>query len=262
MTDYAFQEGIPSDFTVDFITGIFHDQRHLELQAPRGWHSFVLINTKAKTILAHVNYHLEDSFARSPFRSPYGSFLFSKTVSETILAEFVAFTELKLIERGIETLQLKNSPDIYSPEESKLLQRVLLKSGYEIKGEEISAVIQVTDLKFESILHRSEKKRLRKCNESGLRFHSLPLNSLPDVYQFLKACREEKGYKLSMSLHELQEVAHIFPENFFLTSVYMGNELVAANISIRVTPHVLYNFYHDHTSSYDSLSPVVLLNKG
>ena len=40
------------------------------------------------------------------------------------------------------------------------------------------------------------------------------------------------------------------------------DELVAANISIRVNEKVLYNFYHDHHQSYNLLSPVVFLNEG
>jgi hypothetical protein len=65
-----------------------------------------------------------------------------------------------------------------------------------------------------------------------------------------------------MSLDELTKVTTIFPDAFFVTTVTDKDQLVAANISIQVNSRVLYNFYHDHLSSYDALSPVVLLNKG
>ncbi len=262
MTEYTFQEGIPSGFSTDFNTGIFHDQRYFELQTTNGWYSFVLLNNQRKAIVGLVHYYLENHLASSPFRSPYGSFVFSKELLPKLLREFVAFTELKLKEKGVQNLLLKNPPDIYAPAESKLLYSVLTETGYEVKMDETSAVIIITQEKFESILHRSERKRLRKCKESGLRFQQVSINDLPEVYQFLAACRDEKGYALSMSLDELRKVVGVFVNYFFLTTVTVDNAVAAANISILVNEHVLYNFYHDHKSLYDSLSPVVLLNEG
>ncbi len=262
MTEYSFQEEIPEGFTLDFEAGIFHDQRHLQLQSLSGWRSFVLLNNKKRTIVALVHYHLEGVIAKSPLRSPYGSFIFSKTISDDLLNEFVAFTEMRLKEKGVEVLLLKNPPEVYAPLESELLQRVLLQAAYDVQVEELSAVIPVTERKFESILHVSEKKRLCKCKESGSSFQQVPLENLSSLYSFLKTCREEKGYTLSMSLSELQLVTSVFHNSFFLSTVTIDNQLAAANISIQVNDHVLYNFYHDHKGSFDSLSPVVFLNEG
>jgi len=158
-------------------------------------------------------------------------------------------------------LTLKNSPEVYARVESERLRKVLIESGYETNAE-VSAVLPVTDKPFESALHHSERKRLRKCKESGLIFNQLALRDLPTIYQFLKGCREEKGYSLSMSLDELTRVTTVFPDVFFLTSVKHNDQLVAANISIQLNSRVLYNFYHDHQVSYDALSPVVFLNEG
>ena len=90
----------------------------------------------------------------------------------------------------------------------------------------------------------------------------MPLQQLQKIYIFLDACRKEKGYSLSMSYAEIEKLAKVFPERIILTAVIDKNQIVAANISIRVYDHVLYNFYHDHASEYDSVSPVVLLNEG
>ena len=157
---------------------------------------------------------------------------------------------------------IKNHPEVYAPEKHNMLLEVLLQSGYGIGQEEVSAVIPVTEKSFKSILHRSEKKKLRKSHESDLVFQQLPLQNLSEVYAFLKTCREEKGYTLSMTLGELDAVTKAFPDYFFLNVVKEYDQIIAANISIQVNSTVLYNFYHDHTSSHDVLSPVVFLNEG
>ena len=262
MTGYLFQEGIPEGSTFDFDSGIFHNPKHLQLQSATGWRSFVMLSNVNRSIAALLHVHIEGENAVSPLRSPYGSILFSKTLASESITEFVNFIETNLKGKGVKKLTLKNPPEIYAPNESERLQKILTSLGYECT-EEISAVLPVTLEKFESALHHSEKKRLRKCKESGLTFNQLPLHDLSIVYEFLKTCREEKGYSLSLSLDEIKRVINVFPEEFFLTSVTTNDgQFVAANISIQVNERVLYNFYHDHLASYDALSPVVFLNEG
>jgi hypothetical protein len=258
---YSFQEGIPEGFKFDFDSGIFHNPKHLQLQSITGWHTYVILNNEEESVVALLHVHIEKENARSPLRSPFGSILFSKTITSDILTKFVTFVELKLKERGVKKLTLKNPPEIYLPEEGERLRKVLTEFGYE-SNTETSAVIPVLERKFESTLHYSARKKVRKCEEAGFAFNQLTLPDLPVVYQFLKTSREEKKYSLSMSLEEITRAASVFPDAFFLTSVTDKNQLVAANISIQVNSRVLYNFYHDHLALYDAFSPLVFLNKG
>lgn len=172
------------------------------------------------------------------------------------------YCENQLRERGGNSVMLKNQPEIYSDKKNQLLYAVLHTLGYSILKEETSAIIPVSSKPFEAGLHKSEKKRLRKCRESALTFEVIPPNQLQKVYMFLEACRHEKGYSLSMSFEEIEKLTTVFAERIILTTVIDKNQIVAANITIRVYDHVLYNFYHDHAGEYDLLSPVVLLNEG
>ena len=219
-----------------------------------------MLHDSSGSIVALLHVHVENEIAVSPLRSPYGSILFSKKLTPDLLTQFVLFVEGGLKHR-IKKIQLKNSPEIYSPDENELLRNSLEALGYESTAE-TSAVIPVTTDKFESILHHSARKRLRKCKDAGLVFSQQPRQNLESVYQVLKDWREQKGYSLSMSLEELKKVTGIFPDVFFLTAVMDKDRLVAANISVQVNSRVLYNFYHDHDAEYDSFSPVVLLNEG
>lgn len=209
-----------------------------------------------------VHFHVSNAYAFSPYRSPFGSFLFYETVPENVLMDFVSFCENRLVNQRIKTITIKNQPEAYSFQKHQMLSEIFHKLGYSVSKEETSAILSVTERSFESGLHKSERKRLRKCRESLLSFEIQPIEQLQKIYIFLEACREEKGYALSMQFEEISRLSITFPERILLTEVIDKNQIVAANISIRVYDDVLYNFYHDHASEYDSLSPVVLLNEG
>lgn len=256
----TFHEGIPQGLNPDFDLGIFHDPKHLNLQSPTGWHSFYCKNDRALAGLIH--FYIENGRASSPCRSPFGSFLFSSTLAEAALPDFIAYCENRLTDRNVKSITLKNQPEAYAVRKNQVLSGILINAGYSIEEEETSAILPVTRESFESGLHKSEKKRLRKCRESSLDFEIVPREQLQKIYIFLEACRKEKGYQLSMSLEEVEKLSAAFPERIMLTAVVDKSRLAAANISIRVYDSVLYNFYHDHASEYDHLSPVVFLNEG
>ncbi len=260
--DYLFQEGVPEGFLTDFERSIFLSYKHRQLQSSEGWCSFAILNTAEKKIVAEVHFHIETAEARSPFQSPFGSFVFSQHVSSEVLNEFVNFTERKLMEKGVKTILLKNPPEAYNQKDIERLQNILLSSGYKMEVEELSAIVSVGNQSFDSILHRSHKKKLRKCYEGDLSFQFLSMEYLEEIYSLLEVIRKEKKYSLSMSLQALKKVTKEFPNHFLLSAVKDDHKIVAANISIRVNSKVLYNFYHDHLQAYDSVSPVVLLNEG
>jgi Acetyltransferase (GNAT) domain len=257
---YTFHEGIPEGLTFHLDLGIFHNPKHLLLQTPIGWNTFYIRKVLAVEGIVHFN--LNASEALSPYRSPFGSFLFSDIVNESTLRDFIHYCHEKLLAKKVEYVQIKNQPERYKSNRNQLLETLLRSEGYAIDTEETSAIISVSDQSFESGLHRSEKKRLRKCRESGLTFELASFEKLREIYVFLEACRKDKGYSLSMSLAEMDKLVDVFRDRVLLTKVLDQGRIVAANISLRVYDDVLYNFYHDHTANYDHLSPVVLLNEG
>jgi hypothetical protein len=257
---YSFREVVLDEITSCIDDSLFHHPEQLRLQSSENWHSFVLQTGTDNVAIIHV--HVQDSIARSPFRSPYGSYLFSVEVPEVVLTEFSQYVENALKKLGVETIHLKNPAEAYHQKKSKRLFDVLINTGYTIEKEESSALIPVTAMAFEDGLHPSEKKRLRKCRDGGFVVQQVSLEHLDEVYRFLLACRQMKNYSLSMRWDEIRKLAEAFPDRFILMVVMHDEKMVAASISIRITSYVMYNFYHDHDAAYDLFSPVVLLNQG
>ena len=262
MIEYTFQEGPPKGFTSDFDDDIFHHALHLKSQAQEGWCSLFCVDKQSKTIYASVDFHLNGAMAESPFRSPYGSFIFSDSLSSQVLQDFIQFSVEQLKLKGVKKIVIRNPPEVYNQVKVEVLRDSMLKAGFKILITETSAVIPIGKNTFKTLLHYSEKKKLRKCRDASFAFQWLPMKELDAVYEFLFRCREKKNFGLSMSLDQLKEITSLFPERYLLSAVKNNEGFCAANISIRVNNDVLYNFYHDHDNRFDNLSPVVFLNEG
>lgn len=262
MDNLLFQEGIPEGFTTAFEAGIFHQEKHIYLQSEKGWHTFVFIDTNNKRIVALIHIHIENEIARSPYRSPYGSFIFTNGLTHDQLQSFILQTEQCLLKKGVATLFLKNPPEEHYPNQIPLLNQTLLELKYMVDLMEMSSIIPITNTAFEKHIHRSEKKRLRKCRDAGFTFKLMPFEDLSLCYRFLKQYKVSKGYAISMTYEELHATLVAFPTLFILSSIEFENKMIAANISIIVNQNTLYNFYHDHDAAFDQYSPVVMLNEG
>ena len=258
MTGYSLQEGIPEGFAFDFDAGIFFDPKHLQLQSVTGWHSFVMLHHEQRIISALLHVYVEKEKAISPLRSPYGSFIFSENAPHIQLSEFIRYAEKSLAEKGVQTLLLKNPPEIYNP----LLYKMMLESGYLIQLEETSAVMEVNEGKYVDSLNQSKKSLLKKGHDNQLHLQQLSFDQLSEVFDFLNKCYTEKGYALSMTFEEVQKVMRLFPKSFFLHGVLREEKMVAACISIRVKQTILYTFYYNHLKEYDFMSPIVFLIEG
>jgi hypothetical protein len=260
---YLFQEGVaPPHYHFDFEEALFNLHEHRMLQASAGWHSYYILDEKHKKVSGAIHFHVSDGVARSPLRSPFGSAEFSESLPATVLFEFLKFFELKLKERGVSRIMIKNYPQAYAESQSVLLQVFLLNLNYSIVNAEAGSVIEVSTTGTGKIFHRSERRKLGKANEAGFTFKKLPNESLQDVYTFIHRCRNEKGYALSMPFSDLREAISRFPERYLLFGVFQHDQMAAASITIQVKTKVLYDFYHDHDAAFDHFSPVVLLVEG
>jgi hypothetical protein len=227
-----------------------------------GWHAYFIIEESGEKIVGCVYFNLFEGIARSPFRSPFGSVEFHPSVPPDILYEFIRFFEVRLKSKGAKSIVIKNYPVAYGEQQAVLLQTFLINANYNVVNAELSSLIDIGGDLPEDNFHRSEKKRLDKAIQSGLTFREIHIEEFNQVYHFIESCRTEKQYTLSMALQEMKDVIKKFPGRISLFGVFNDRDCAAASISIRVREDVLYDFYHDHTSRYDNVSPAVLLVAG
>ena len=104
----------------------------------------------------------------------------------------------------------------------------------------------------------------RRDWRTGLRFIFRSPLLLPAAYEFIAACRAERGQPpLSLPLDRLQELFRLFAREHLLLSVRApGGEWAALTVVIQASERVLHNFYPASPLAFNYLSPAVLLTAG
>jgi hypothetical protein len=257
---YSVSSELPSGYIPDFDSFLFNQSKHLTLQASE-WSHFYLLRKANQKVMAQVSVHITEHVARSPLRAPFGSFLFSEKLAPIILYEFVQQVEKLLAKLGVSVFTVIEPP-LYYRKNGELLHTILINLGYRISNAELSSGIRIDRLAFEDKVEVWEKRKLKQAKQKGLVFKLLTLNDLDEVYHVIQKSREQRSHSLSMNLTELQATVKTFKNEFVFSGVYLGKELVAASVSIRVHRDILYNFYSGHLKKYDTISPIVTLLGG
>jgi hypothetical protein len=258
-----FIEGpLPEGYRCDFDSYLFNSPQNLRIQSSDGWHSFHALRSEKKTARARVHFHLDDKLAVSPLKNPFGSYEFSNTIEPKELYDFIRWVDGKLLEKGAKKVEIKTYPALYNTTCSAMLLTFLSNLGYRIKNAELSACIEVNPNSLYQLMSSYEKRKAGQIRKTNLRFSTVPIGKIMDVFNFISSCREERKQALSMTYGQMKTVCDHFPDKFFLFGVYDNNALAAASISILVNNVILYNFYSAHAKQYDSLSPMVRLMEG
>jgi hypothetical protein len=253
---------MPEGYRCDFDSYLFNSPQNLTIQSLSGWHSFYALRSEKKIARARVHFHLENNVALSPFKNPFGSFEFSDSLEPKEFFDFIKWVEHRLVEKGAQTIEIKTYPALYNSTCSAILLTFLINLGYRVKNSELSACIEVSPTALYNIMSSWEKRKAGQIRKTNLRFATIPIARIKEVFDFISSCREERKQSLSMTYGQMKTVCDVFPDHFCLFGVYDNNALAAASISIQLNKSILYNFYSGHAKQYDALSPVVRLMEG
>ncbi|GAC1593808.1 MAG: hypothetical protein NVS3B25_15950 [Hymenobacter sp.] len=210
----------------------------------------------------HVSLDPATGLAHSPAQAPFGAVQLAPGTGSQWLHALLEVAERELAQRGMRRFALRGYPFAYDPANAAGLAEALRRRGYRVVLAEQNYHLDPRK-EFEAHLHPSERRRLHKCHRHGLHFEQEPPFLLPAAYEFIHACRQERGQELSLPLERVQELFRQFPREHFLFSVRQPDGGWAAlTVAIRVSERVLYNFYPASPLRCNALSPVVLLNGG
>jgi hypothetical protein len=247
-----------------FAPWLYLEPAHQALQAHgQPTHSFFLEDEAANTTVAQL-FVVPDGAgpgrASSPGQAPFGAVQLAPGVPAAALHLLLETAETTLRAHGQQRLYLRGYPFCYDPAGAAQLAEVLRQRRYAVvQAEENYYLDPARD--YEAHLHPSERRRLRRCHQLGLVPEQEPPLILPWVYEFIAACRQERGHTLSLPLARVQELFRAFPRQHLIFSVRKpGGEWAALTIAIQVSERVLYNFYPASPLADNHLSPMVLLN--
>lgn len=259
MEDFIFNTAEASEIkSLDFEPTLFHFPTHLNLQRVNGWKWYYALHPKRKKVVASLYLNVDREIASSSIQSPFGTIECADDLPPEVLYRFLDFVETKVRQLAVRRIILKNPPLHYNLKRGALLHAFLFNRGYEVTTAEVGGIRFVED-EYIRELNRLERRKLRLCHSANLTSRLLSHECKYEVHSFLRACRERKGYTLSMTFEDLEKSINQFPDRYLLFGVFNRDEMIAASVAVRISSSILYCFYAGHSETYDKWSPVVFL---
>ncbi len=245
---------------------LYNSHAFLQLRAKKYGTPLSFYALRKEVVVAGIHFFLvkQDNrhyIAVSIPESPFGSLEYGDISSHEI-QHLVAYTNEHLWSKGVDKIIIKDCIEAYRSGRNFTCEAILLGAGYQIKDSFVNHHIPVDYIPHEDKMQRMEQKRLRKCKRAMVHLQQELMDRLTECYHFLKRCRREKGWELSLSLTDLEQQLSQSPGVFCLFSVFHEDERIAAALCIKVNSGIIYNFYHESLAAYKSYSPVTLLLKG
>lgn len=194
-------------------------------------------------------------------RAPFGGFVLGSDLKKNDLLSCLEKILSWSRSHGATTVIIRSFPDAYHPECSALIAETLLTTSYNVLYRDITQVIDVMRGDV-SKLGVHKKRRIRTAESKGFQFRPLSLDWLEKSYALIVQSRVHKDYPITMTLGMLQDTFSLFPDEYMLFGVFDNERLIAASVSIRVNPEILYCFYIGDDLDYRSCSPVTFLVNG
>jgi hypothetical protein len=238
----------------------FNEEAFLQKQGEKK-HTFVLLNSGEK-IIARSTLFLKDQVGLSPLRAPFGSVEFENDLPGSELEPLIQEINTFAVKNKLKKVKMVSYPDCYDFSNTAVLKEVLIKNGFKAVTKDHNFHMEVTPGEFDSSLHASEKRRLKKSQIAGFQFNVETDADLSSVHEMISKCREYKGYPLSMNYDEFKGMFKEFPGRYVLFTLRDKGRLVATAIGVRINADILYNFMPADEMEYRNFSPMVLLMKG
>jgi hypothetical protein len=199
----------------------------------------------------------------SPLRAPFGGIQADRNCKEDDLDFLVRCIKQFIVARGGTKLTVKTAPDSYynSRGEYFILDVIYHKAGFTVASEFINHSIPVGFDEFTNRIAAAENRKLRKAKTAGLMARLEQDLPAEFIYNFLFECRIRKGYSLTISQQQIEELLTKFREEVKTFTVRYLGKLIALSFTVRVSHDIIYNFLLADIPEYRHYSPNVILTE-
>ncbi|PWK28481.1 hypothetical protein LV89_00685 [Arcicella aurantiaca] len=249
------------DNSFNFQEYFFNEIQHLEHQGGDTLFTFYWQNINSQTIEARFSVIINNKIAYSPLRATFGGIEFSESLSEISLHQFLEQVVSFLISKNISEIHINSYPEKYlSVQQKYILENCLQKLHFQIKYTEHNYEIDIAEKSFlDTIVSPRAKQLLKKSIRNGLIFNKELNPDFLTIHAFIANSRLRKNRPMTMTLEQLTEHFHKFPDNFQIFSVYDIDVLIAIGVTIKINSDIIYTFYLADHEDYLKISPTISL---
>ncbi|MBS1682637.1 MAG: GNAT family N-acetyltransferase [Bacteroidetes bacterium] len=186
-------------------------------------------------------------------KSPFGGFVIpQEELDLNKIKRLIEKAVTYATENNFKSIEIRNCPEIYSSKKLMETNQLLLSLGWVIKYKDTTQVLLCNE-PFKPV--PSRKRRINQCAALGFLFQELSKNDLPEAYELFLQSRANKGYPVTMQLHDLNSEFEKFPDHYKLFAVREKQKMVAAAVTVLVNEELLYYFFAGDDLSYRKQSP-------
>ncbi|MCF0053784.1 hypothetical protein LXM25_27170 [Dyadobacter sp. LJ53] len=197
----------------------------------------------------------------SPPNAPFGGIQCAIGCTDSELTFFARCIIDWMKGRSGKKLVIKTAPFCYQPILHNLLHNVYINTGFAVIQCFANSFIPVDQNNFISRIKSAEKRKLKKAIAAGFQAAILPELPCATVYEFLAQCRDQKGYRMPLTLWQIENLRQKFPDTYRVFAVMDKAKIIALTLTVRVNNKILYNFLCDDLLSYRVYSPMVMLTE-
>jgi hypothetical protein len=227
--------------------------------------AFFLEDENAGYTVAHLYVVLDfegQGLARSPGQASFGGVQLAPSLPVGAVHALLDAAEVALRQHHQTQLKIRSYAHCYDPTGAATLAEALGERGYLVALSEENYYLDL-GRDYAAHLTYNERHCLRKCERAGFVLEQEPPYLLPLAYEFMAACRRERGQALSLPLERVQAMFKEFPRQHLLLSVREpSGEWAAVLIAIRASRQVFYDFYLASPLRHNKMSPTVQLLGG
>lgn len=195
---------------------------------------------------------------QAPYGASTGGVVLPRRVSPQQAVDLCIRLTLLAPELGVDHIDLRIAPSIYSRNPSELLSFALASSGFKLIKRWLTMSIPLpspgSDV-FKAIPGSKRRKYIRSTLKNGVAVAESTADSLRDFYEVLLENRAMKGAVPTHSLEELQRLFELKPDRFKLYVATFEDLIIGGTVMFDVTDRVTYSFYPCHAAAYNHLGP-------
>lgn len=253
--------------TLESINGTFlHSRKFLSYHPKERYQDCSLIVTKKNKIVALIPACLVNNEGKNIFYSHAGStygglVLSNKEYKASYIIEMIDCFESYLIKLKFDEVILKLTPDLFSSQNSDLLQYILFFKKYQMYNE-ISTYIDLKSYNSNILKDFSsgQKENLRNALKNNLEFKTLSSeDELGDFYSVLCDNLLKYNTKPVHSLSELKDFMYYRLKDIVrFYGIYSNNEMIAGGM-IFIINNVVHTQYLAAKQKFVHMSPMTFL---
>lgn len=238
------------------LTVLFNSREFIELSKNRKTVSYFQEGLHGEYQL-NMSFDIEETEAVSLKSCPYAGLDTQGQYNQTEIKEFLIQSINDLNSLGVRKVTIKNPPDFL---QEHCAENPLIECGFFISSEEINHHLELNNEDYHSSIHEMQRRKIKKCLQSGYQFQNETNENLGKIYDFIKYCRAQQGLKINVSLMYLKRAFSSLPLHYKLFTIRnKENTILAATVVVIINDQVVYNFLPAFDRTHKKHSPLTLL---